>query len=62
MRNHIAGENMAKKPKPKPDDKAQSQRFVEAAKLLGIDENSKLFEQATRIIIPSKEKGNANKK
>ena len=29
---------MAKKPKPEPDDKEQSKRFVETAREYGIDE------------------------
>ena len=37
---------MAKKPNPKPDDKAQSRRFVEDAKTLEVDESGKKFERA----------------
>lgn len=37
---------MAKKLKPKLDDKEQSQRFVETAQNLGTDESGKKFERA----------------
>lgn len=41
---------MAKKPKPKPDDKQQSQRFVETAKKLESDESEKSFDKAFEAI------------
>lgn len=43
-------ENAAKKTKPKPDDKEQSQRFVETAKTLDVDKSGKAFENAIKII------------
>lgn len=41
---------MAKKPKPKPDDKEQSQRFIETAKQLEVDESGKSFQKAFNSI------------
>jgi len=53
---------MAEKPKPrakakprsKPhfDDKAQSERFIEAARELGIEDASKSFDDAFKKIVP----------
>lgn len=37
---------MSKKAKPEPDDKEQSQRFIETAKKLEVDEREKSFEKA----------------
>jgi len=37
-----------------PDDKAQSERFVETARQLGTDESGKTFERAFRKVVPSK--------
>ena len=45
---------MPKKPKPEPDDKEQSQRFVETAQELEIDESKKAFERALSAIVTSK--------
>ena len=36
---------MTKNPKPEPDDKEQSERFIETAKSLGLDENGDIFEK-----------------
>ena len=36
---------MNAKPKPEPDDKEQSARFVETAKQLKVDESGKVFEE-----------------
>lgn len=49
---------MEKKPKPEPDDKEQSQRFVETAKNLGVDENGKSFEESLRSIIHPEQQKN----
>ena len=42
-----------KKPKPKPklDDKEQSERFKETARGLGVDESGSAFEKAFRKIV-----------
>ena len=57
------GIGMAEKPKPKPrakakprskphfDDKAQSERFIEAARELGIDQSGELFERAVLAVV-----------
>ena len=47
---------MAKKPKPEPDDKKQSQRFTETAKALGVDESGKQFELAIKKLAAPKKK------
>lgn len=43
---------MTKKQKPQPNDKEQSQRFVETAKMLGMNECEKAFEKTFREIVP----------
>lgn len=53
---------MAKKPKPEPDDKEQSSRFVETAKSLGVDESGKNFDRAMNLVAPSKSKPMPKKK
>lgn len=45
-----------RKPKGEPDNPAQSQRFIEAAKALGVDESGKAFEGAMDKIAPKKGK------
>ena len=46
-----------KKRKPiRPDNPAQSARFIEAAKSLGVDENGKAFERAMDTLVPRKPK------
>jgi len=45
---------MEKKPKPEPDDKEQSQRFVETAKSLGVDESGESFEIGFNSIASTK--------
>jgi hypothetical protein len=40
--------------KPAPDDLAQSQRFIDAAKEAGVDESGKGFEQAFKRLAPPK--------
>ena len=48
----MAGKQKAK-PVPEPDDKAQSQRFVETARELGIDDNSEAFKRALDVVVVS---------
>lgn len=50
------GGNVAKKPKPKPDDEEQSRRFVETARELVADESGKAFDRAISSITSSKSK------
>ncbi len=47
---------MVKKPKPKPDDKEQSQRFVETAHELEADETGKQFDRALKKVARSPNK------
>ncbi len=48
-----AGVPKKAKPKPKLTDKEQSERFIETARTLGVDETGKLFESAaSRIMEP----------
>lgn len=47
---------MEKGKKPKPDDREQSQRFVETAKSLGVDESGKAFDRAVRAVVAPKPK------
>jgi hypothetical protein len=58
---------MAQRPKAKPKskgrkstagttDKAQSARFIETARMLGVDETGKEFDRAVRSIVPPKSK------
>jgi hypothetical protein len=43
---------MDRKPKPKPDDAAQSKRFIETAKEVGADEDAEALERAFKKITP----------
>jgi hypothetical protein len=49
---------MGRKPAPKPDDPAQSQRFLDTAKEVGADTDDEALERAFKKIIsrPSKER------
>jgi hypothetical protein len=44
---------MPRNAKPKPDDPAQSKRFIEAAKAVGVDEDPKAFERAFKAVTSS---------
>lgn len=41
------------KPKPKQDDPAQSKRFIETAKELGVKEDPVAFERAFKKVVKS---------
>ena len=43
---------MSKKPQPKPDNPAQSQRFIDAAKEAGVDETGEGFDRAFKRVVP----------
>lgn len=43
------------KPKPKLSDKEQSERFMETARRLGVDESGEAFEATFRKIVITKE-------
>jgi len=49
-----------RKRKAEPDDAAQSARFVESAKQLGVDETGEAFKRALDTLLPPK--GGARKK
>jgi hypothetical protein len=49
-------EKRRKKP-PKRDNPAQSRRFIEAAKKLGVDESGEAFNRALDKLVPKKPKG-----
>ena len=46
----------AVKPKQKPDDKAQSKRFIDKARELETDESNEAFERVVNKIIPAKKR------
>jgi hypothetical protein len=39
-----------------PDNPAQSRKFIEAAKKLGVDEDGKAFQKAMRVMLKAKPK------
>lgn len=45
---------MVTKPKPKPDNPAQSQRFIDAAKEAGVDDTGEAFDKAFKKIVPER--------
>jgi hypothetical protein len=49
-----------RRPKGKPDNPAQSRRFIEAAKSLGVDESGKAFKRAMDKLVPKKPKGGSS--
>jgi hypothetical protein len=46
---------MGRKPEPKPDDPAQSQRFLDIAKEVGADADDEALERALKKIAPEKQ-------
>lgn len=44
----------AKKSKPKRSTKAQSERFIEKARELGVDETGAKFERLFKTVVPDK--------
>jgi len=49
-----AGTPKKKKAKPKLTDKKQSERFIETARELGVDESGKRFHTAVEKLLPAK--------
>jgi hypothetical protein len=49
-----AGVPKKAKPKPKLTDTKQSERFIETARELGVDESGKEFEKAFRAVVPER--------
>jgi hypothetical protein len=54
------GKRRKRRPKGKPDNPAQSKRFIEAAKALGVDESGEAFKRAMDELVPKKRKTNGN--
>ncbi len=52
----MAGGKGKRKRKTKPDNKAQSERFIKAARELSVDENSQAFERALGALLRRKPK------
>lgn len=50
------GKGRKRRPKGGPDNPAQSRKFVESAKELGLDESGKAFEEAMRAVLKPKAK------
>jgi hypothetical protein len=50
------GKRRKRRPKGKPDNPAQSKRFIEAAKKLGVDESGETFSKALNKLVPKKNK------
>lgn len=48
------GKGKKRKRKTEPDDKAQSARFMKAAKAIGADQSGKDFERAMDRLVPRK--------
>jgi len=48
------GKRRKRKPKGKPDNPAQSKRFIEAARKLGVDLSKDAFDKALRKILKPK--------
>jgi hypothetical protein len=53
-----SGKRKRRGAKGKPDNPAQSARFIKAAKELGVDESGKAFEEAMRKLAKRKPGGN----
>jgi hypothetical protein len=47
---------MPRKPAPKPDDPAQSKRFIETAREIGAEATKEEFERAFKKVAPSSAK------
>lgn len=45
------------KPKDVPDDPVQSERFIDAARALGVTESKEAFDKAMRALLKLKPKG-----
>jgi hypothetical protein len=48
------GKRKKLRPKGNPDNPAQSRKFIEAAKALGVDESGKAFNKAMRTLLKPK--------
>ena len=50
----VKAEKPKAKPRPKFTDKAQSERFIETARKLGVEETGEAFEAQFKKIVPTK--------
>ena len=50
-----------RRPKGKPDNPAQSRKFIEAAKALGVDEDGQTFSKVMDGLLKPKGKGRGSK-
>jgi len=48
------GKRRKRRPKGKPDNPAQSARFIKTAKALGVDESGKAFDEVMRKLLKQK--------
>ena len=55
-----SGKRRKRRPKGKPDNPAQSKRFIEAARKLGVDESGKAFEEVMRTLAKGKPKSGSS--
>ena len=53
------GKRKKRRPKGKPDNPAQSRRFIEAAKALGVDESGEAFDKVMRELLKGKKRGSS---
>lgn len=53
------GKGKKRKRKVKPDNPAQSRRFIESAKALGLDESGEDFEKAINKLLPKPKGGSS---
>jgi hypothetical protein len=56
-----SGKRKKRRPKGKPDNPAQSRKFIEAAKALGVDESPEAFDKTLRKLLTPKGKGRGSK-
>jgi hypothetical protein len=54
--NMATGKEKRRKKPPKPDNPAQSRRFLDAAKALGVDESGEAFRKAMKAVLKPKGK------
>ena len=52
----VKRKSQKRKTPTKPDNKAQSERFIAAAKELGLDKDNPAFERAMDALVPRKRK------
>jgi len=53
------GKGKKRKPKGGPDNPAQSRRFIESARKLGVDESGEDFQKAIDKLLPKPKRGSS---